>query len=95
MRILACAFLSRDVRGERQHKRLLPGLGVFLVQRLVLAASSLAGWPRGGACSVGQGCRGLGASRKLFLFFLFLSLWLLISSGKKAILNGKGQGSKH
>lgn len=47
---------------------------------------------------------GLGASRKLFPFFLFLSPWLLISSGKKAVhstakekigtRNGKGQGSK-
>lgn len=47
--------------------------------------SSLAGWPRGAACGVGQGCLGLGTSRKLFLFFLFLSLWLLVSFGKKAV----------
>lgn len=47
---------------------------------------------------------GLGASRKLFPFFLFLSPRLLISSGKKAVhsavkekivlRNGKGQGGK-
>lgn len=47
---------------------------------------------------------GLGTSRKLFPFFLFLSPWLLISSRKKAVhsvvkektvtRNGKGQGSK-
>lgn len=47
---------------------------------------------------------GLGASGKLFPFFLFLSPWLLISSGKKAVhsavkekivtRNGKGRGSK-
>lgn len=47
---------------------------------------------------------GLRVSRKLFPFFLFLSPWLLISSGKKAVhsavkekivtRNGKGQGSK-
>lgn len=29
--------------------------------------------------------QGLGRSRKLFPFFLFLSPWLLISSGKEAV----------
>lgn len=70
---------------------------------LVLAADSLAGWL--GIMLVRDVSRlGLGASRKLFPFFLFLSPRPLISSGKKAVhsaveekivtRNGKGQGSK-